>query len=108
MQQEIEERIHEPDLVSPTLRLLAEQPDGFLTTTDLIHALEIVFNPTGRDAEIIPDRADTYFSQKVRNLVSHREQPNSPIANGFIEYDADNSGLRITDAGRELYNSLGG
>ena len=30
-----------------------------------------MMRPTGTDAEILYDRQDTYFSQKVRNLKSH-------------------------------------
>jgi predicted HNH restriction endonuclease len=34
--------------------------------------LERLLKPEGQDAEILTGRNDTYFSQKVRNLVSHR------------------------------------
>ncbi len=103
-----EERVHETDLVVPALRLMAEQPGGFIATSDLIVELESVFNPAGRDAEIIPGRSDTYFSQKVRNLISHRHNENSFIHNGYAEYDEQRHGLRITDAGRRLLRQLGG
>lgn len=98
--------IHEADLAVPALRLMAETADGCLTTTRLINALERIFNPTGKDAEIIPDRSDTYFSQKVRNLVSHRTSSSSFIANGYATYQRE-TGLCITDKGRSLLQSLG-
>ncbi len=101
-------RICESDLVLPALRLMAERPGGFIGTSDLIAELAEVFNPTGMDAQIIPGRSDTYFSQKVRNLVSHRNAANSFIANGYAEYVGRRRGLRITDAGRELLERLGG
>lgn len=102
------ERVHESDLVVPALRLMAEQSNGFIATSDLIEELEVIFNPTGKDTEIIPDRSDAYFSQKVRNLVSHRHAENSFIRNGYAEYDEQRRGLRITGAGHRLLKQLGG
>lgn len=100
------ERVHETDLVIPALRLAAEREDGFISTAHLIRELEALFNPTGRDAEIIEGRSDTYFTQKVRNLISHRHSENSFIANGYAEYDRRRRGIRITDAGRRLLGQL--
>ena len=53
--------------------------------------------PTGKDASIIPGRGDTYFSQKVRNLKSHRE------SNGMSVYTDLTSSNQyfITDAGKQ-------
>jgi hypothetical protein len=100
------EGIAESDLVMPSLRLAASKAGGQITTSDLIQELTDLFNPTGKDAEIIPGRKDTYFSQKVRNLISHRDQDTSFIKNGYAEYIGD--GIRITEAGRKLLKSLGG
>lgn len=101
-----EERIQETDLVVPALRLAAGRPEGFISTSDLIQNLEDIFNPTGQDAEILEGRSDTYFTQKVRNLISHRHSENSFITNGYAEYDSRRRGIRITDAGRRLLAQL--
>lgn len=101
-------RVCESDLVLPALRLAASRKDGFIETSDLILELQDLFNPSGRDAEIIPGRSDTFFSQKVRNLVSHRKGENSFIANGYAEYDAKRRGLRITEPGVKLLKTLNG
>lgn len=101
-------RISERDLAVPSLGIMSSRPDGFITTTDLIGELEDIFAPHGVDAEIIPDRSDTYFSQKVRNMISHRTSGSSFIYNGFADYDETRRGLRITDAGRSLLAKLGG
>ena len=45
-----------------------------LTTPQLIEKLSTRLSPTGRDSDIALNRSDTYFSQKVRNLVIHRNQ----------------------------------
>lgn len=101
-----ERRIAESDLIAPALRLASERANGAVSTTDLIAELTELFEPSGRDAEVIADRNDTHFSQKVRNMISHRNQPSSFIANGYAEYTGD--GIRITEQGRQLLARLGG
>jgi hypothetical protein len=88
-------RVSEPELVTPALRAMAARPDGFISTAELIGELEGIFQPSGKDAEIIPERADTYFSQKVRNLVSHRTLTKFGVA----RYDKKRRGYQITDTG---------
>ncbi len=97
---EITERISERDLIVPCLDYLDDQPDGFMTTSDLIQALELRFNPDGENAEILANRSDSRFTQIVRNIVSHRTSPTNLIGVGYAEYDKERRGLRITDAGR--------
>ncbi len=90
-------RINERDLVVPALRAAVAR-GGSISTSQLIDALEAEFEPDGKDAEILDGRQDTHFSQKVRNLVSHRESSTSMFRKGYAEYTGD--GIRITDAGR--------
>ncbi len=71
-------RIKENMLILPALYIIKRR--GRATTSDLIKDLTIVFNPDGEDAKILAGRNDTKFSQKVRNLVSHRDN------NGMSEY----------------------
>jgi hypothetical protein len=97
------DRVSEPDLVIPALRAMAARPNGFISTTDLIGELERIFQPTGRDAEIIPERSDTYFSQKVRNLVSHR----TLTKGGAARYDNNRRGYQITDIGTSSLRQVG-
>lgn len=52
----------------------AVQEYGELSMSKLITILTDRMDPTGHDADIIANRNDTYFSQKVRNLRSHRNQ----------------------------------
>ena len=91
-------RITESDLIIPALKLAASHPNNTITTTELIDALTEIFQPEGQDAEILAGRNDTHFSQKVRNLISHRESQTSMFSMGYAEYTGD--GIRITDAGR--------
>lgn len=93
-------RIPEPDLVIPTLELLDNAPNGEMKTTDIIAALDEMFGPEGEDSEILEGRHDTKFSQKVRNLKSHKTLEKAGLA------DAIYRGFRITAAGRKLVKSL--
>ena len=66
------ERIYsEEDLIIPALFELHFNPNG-MTTSMLIKALTKNLKPEGADAEILFGRNDTRFSQKVRNLISHK------------------------------------
>lgn len=77
------ERIYtEKELILPALVAISNKIDG-LTTSELIKTLVEKLKPTGRDAEIISGRNDTYFSQKVRNLISHK------VLNKYIEFHED-------------------
>lgn len=98
--------VHESDLTLPALRLLSESAGGFLQTADLIIQLEDLFKPVGKDAEVIDGRNDTHFSQKVRNIISHRNSSSNPIKKGWIEYDENKNGLKITDQGLDVLKSF--
>ncbi len=84
----------ERELILPALVLLDSSPAG-LTTSDLIGELTVIMEPDGPDGEILAGRNDTHFSQKVRNLVSHRtlEGP------GLETYDQVRQHHSITSAG---------
>ena len=92
--------IQERDLIIPALRAAAASPGGEITTTRLIETLIDEFAPEGHDAQIIDGRNDTYFSQKVRNLISHRTASTSMFTKGYATYHDDDESIRITEAGR--------
>ncbi len=97
-------RISERELVVPTLRLLEDGNRGWMATSDIIARLTELFAPSGQDAEILEERSDTYFSQKVRNMISHRDQPSSFIHQGLAHYERH--GLRISHEGRSTVRAL--
>ncbi len=97
-------RIREKELAVPALLVAANRPNGAITTTDLIVALTDWFEPEGEDAEILEGRQDTRFSQKVRNLISHREGKRTMFALGYAEYTGD--GIKVTEKGRAFISSL--
>lgn len=91
--------IEEKMLILPALFIIKRR--GKAKTTDLITDLTIAFNPSGEDAKILAGRNDTKFSQKVRNLKSHRE------GNRMDEYtDFDANGFySLTEKGLALLES---
>lgn len=93
-----EKRITESELILPSLYLMSIQQDGKISTSELIKRLEKILKPTGKDSEILKNRSDTSFSQKVRNLKSHNTFERHQVAlynNGQFE---------ITDLGRDMIN----
>ncbi len=87
-------RIAEAELILPALKIMAASKAGIAMTSDLIQGLAHAFRPKGEDNEILEGRHDTKFSQKVRNLKSHRTLEKMGVA------ERVNGGFRITDAGR--------
>jgi hypothetical protein len=100
-------RISEAQLRTPVLQLLAKSKNGFLTTTTLIEELTELFKPEGQDAKVLDGRSDTYFSQKVRNMISHRSSTQSLQKRGFAIYHKDREGMEITEAGRAFLKAKG-
>ena len=88
-------RIPEKALILPTLYLIKKN-DG-ISTSDLIKELTALFNPTGEDAEILDKRNDTKFSQKVRNLTSHRNYNKMALYTTLID-----SVYNLTEAGEKF------
>lgn len=95
----LSDRITESELVIPSLYLLDKHPNGSLSTSELIPLLTEIFKPSGKDAEIINKRNDTYFSQKVRNLKSH----DTLTSQGYAKYSERK--YHITDLGRAYLKS---
>ena len=96
--------ISERELVLPTLRLLDEDDQKWIATSDLIARLTALLSPSGQDADRPEGRRDSRFSQKVRNMIAHRDRPSSFIHRGLARYEAQ--GLRLTDHGRSTVQSL--
>jgi hypothetical protein len=92
--------------VIPALRALDASPGGEITTTALITEMVDLFQPQGEDAILIEGRVDTKFTQKVRNLISHRAGPNSMFSKGYATYHADTESIRITDQGRHFLSQV--
>ena len=88
------------------MKELLAAPGCRLTTSQLIEKLSKRMTPTGHDAAIAVNRSDTYFSQKVRNLVSHRNQTTGLQASGYADYDAPSESWTLTKMGRSKAATL--
>lgn len=89
----------ESDLIIPTLTLLSEHEREGITTSLLIKLLQDELDVSDEDLRILKGRNDTHFSQKVRNLVSHRTLVNKGLATYSSE---QKNGLhKITEAGKQ-------
>jgi predicted HNH restriction endonuclease len=89
-------RISESELILPTLLVLSLN-GGIITTSGLIAKLREILNPQGEDLEILKNRSDDKFSQKVRNLVSHRTLEDF----GYAEYQKSNKSHEIKPQGTD-------
>ena len=96
----------ESDLIIPVLTYIASKKEG-ITTSELIRHLTESLHPTGKDKEILKNRKDTHFSQKVRNIISHRETKKGIFFRGFAKYEkvGRNGLFKITSSGMKYIES---
>lgn len=90
----------ESDLLIPVLVYISSKKEG-AKTSELIKYLEENLKPSGRDKEILKNRKDTRFSQKVRNIVSHKKTKKGILFRGFAKYKkvSRNGLFKITSKG---------
>lgn len=101
-----EERISENQLIIPSLKVFSRRKEG-TTTSELIKILTDIMEPKGKDAEIIPGRNDTYFSQKVRNLRSHSAFERDNLAQYMDDkYYITDNGLNFLENKYEEYEYI--
>lgn len=103
--------VPEASMIVPALIFARGETGGKILTSDLIEKMVDLFKPTGKDAQICKNRSDTYFSQKVRNLVSHKKSKSNLIGLGYAEHfkvpGKRKGGVEITAAGRLFLKSMG-
>ena len=68
-----------------------------ISISDLIKRLSERLKPEGEDTKILFGRNDTKFSQKVRNLISHKK-----IYPKYVDYDKSNHLVSINDVGEKF------
>ena len=100
------DRIPESELVLPSLFFM-EVNDGHITTEELLPQLREILKPSGEDLAILTNRADDKFSQKVRNLKSHKTFERF----GYAEYKdgmffLSDTGRKYLEENRDILNYL--
>jgi 5-methylcytosine-specific restriction endonuclease McrA len=98
----------EEDLLIPALEVLRDNPGG-LTMTQLIAELERRMRPTGADLVATGTRADSRFSQEVRNLESHKTLRRGgkvvhPVPRG--PYTITAAGIAFLEDDAQLHDAL--
>jgi len=65
--------ITEEQLYEPALKIIQDYGNNGITTSELVKELRELLKPQGADTDLLKGRADDKFSQRVRNLKSHRK-----------------------------------
>ncbi len=65
--------ITEAELIDPAIQIIKDYGKNGISTSDLIKELRLILKPSGEDTKQLKGRSDDKFSQKVRNLKSHRK-----------------------------------
>ena len=89
----------ESELIPAALKIILDKPNG-IATKDLIIELRNLMNPSGEDLEMLSNRNDDKFSQKVRNIKSHKTLENK----GYAKFYDDK--FFITEKGIKFLNEV--
>ncbi|MDB3946652.1 hypothetical protein N9404_01050 [Candidatus Pelagibacter sp.] len=89
----------ESELIPAALKIILDKPNG-IATKDLIIELRNLMNPSGEDLEMLSNRNDDKFSQKVRNIKSHKTLENK----GYAKFYDDK--FFITEKGVKFLNEV--
>ena len=95
-------RVSEREVVLTALHILSVKDYG-ISNTELIESLEKLVVPAGEDSNILKSRIDSKFSQKVRNLKSHRTLEKA----GLAEQDIQGNWFLTTHGKRYLNSNVG-
>jgi len=96
------DRITERELILPALWVMSLAEGRTVSTSELMQRLRDILQPLGEDLSILAGRNDDKFSQKVRNLRSHKTLEGL----GFAAYEqhGKNGYWTITKNGRNYLN----
>ena len=72
----------ESELIPAAVKIILKETNG-IETKDLIIELRNLMIPSGEDLERLSNRSDDKFSQKVRNLKSHKTLENKGYSRFF-------------------------
>ena len=89
----------ESELIPAALKIILDKPNG-IATKDLIIELRNLMSPSGEDLEMLSNRNDDKFSQKVRNIKSHKTLENK----GYAKFYDDK--FFITEKGIKFLNEV--
>ena len=105
----MDKRIPEKELFLPALYVIYRNKER-VNTTKIIEVLSVLFQPTGKDGELLQGRSDTKFSQKVRNLMGSHYTTNG--MSSHTNKDADGyftlteQGVKAVEDNKEFLGHL--
>ncbi|WP_321383664.1 hypothetical protein [Rhizobium sp.] len=92
-------RTTENDFAQSVLHILSTKPGGQATFQQLFRDLPKLIVLTTQDQSPSTRRpGESFWQQRVRNITSHKNNPNNYIARGYLL--SINNGLKITPKGR--------
>ncbi len=77
-------RIGEADIRNEVLKIIDAEPNKEISTTKLIAELRKRMPLSPEDEALLDGRNDDRFSQIVRNIKSHQDQPGNLIYDGHL------------------------
>ena len=99
-------RTTEFEMSTAVLRILRDTPGGWMNLDDLRNQVPGYTELTEGDRALSDTRpGEALWEQLLRNIQSHKENPNNFINLGYLEH-VDGGGYAIPDAGREFLESL--
>ncbi|CCV08703.1 hypothetical protein MESS2_780050 [Mesorhizobium metallidurans STM 2683] len=78
-------RIGEADISKDVIAIIDAEPNREISTTKLIRTLRQRIPLNAEDEEPLEGRQDDRFSQIVRNIKSHKDQPGNLIHDGHLQ-----------------------
>ena len=90
------EKVNDYNLIAPAINTIYSQNTQFVSTSTLIDSLRTVSLIPSEEKEILMNRSDDKFSQKIRNLISHKVLENYNLA------EISKNKIELTNHGKRL------
>ena len=90
------EKVNDYNLIAPAINTIYSQNTQFVSTSKLIDCLRTVSLIPSEDKKILMNRSDDKFSQKIRNLISHKVLENYNLA------EISKNKIELTNHGKRL------
>ena len=84
------------NLIAPALSIINLEKNNIISTSKLINNLKLFSNIPETEREILKNRSDDKFSQKIRNLISHKVLEKYNLAK------SSRNNIELTNHGKRL------
>ena len=90
------EKVTDYNLIAPAIKIINSQNKNTITTSKLINDLKLMSIIPEDEKSILKNRSDDKFSQKIRNLISHKVLENYNLAK------SSKNKIELTNHGKRL------